>query len=212
MITPFGRYRWKRLPFGLKVSIEIFQRKLNAVICDFPSVFAVADDVIVIGRGLTDSDAMIEHDAHLQKLYERCRVTHIKLNDEKADMRKSEITFMGHRLAKDGIKADPTKVTAIRDMPSPTDVHGVTRLCDMVQYLARFLPNLALMLEPLRHLTKKDVVWNWSPECENAVKADKNAISQPLCLFFMTSIQILFSKLTVLKMGLEQSSFKMISP
>jgi len=67
---------------------------------------------------------MIEHDANLQKLYERCRDKHIKINDEKTDMRKSEITFMGHRLTKEGIQADPTKVTAIRDMPSPTDVHA----------------------------------------------------------------------------------------
>ena len=51
MITPFGRYRWKRLPFGLKVSSENFQRKLNDIVFDLPGVFAFADDVIVIGRG-----------------------------------------------------------------------------------------------------------------------------------------------------------------
>jgi len=58
-------------------------------------------------------------------------------------------------------------------------------MCGMVQYLARFLPNLAQMLEPLRYLTQKDVAWNWSPECENAVQVVKNAISQPpsACFF-----------------------------
>ena len=151
MMTSFGRYRWKRLPFGLKVSSEIFQRKLNDTIFDLPGVFAVADDVIVIGRGVTHENALIDHDANLHKLYERCREKHIMLNDEKADMRKTEITFMGHLITQEGIQADPTKITAIPDMPSPTEIHGVKRFCGMIQYLARFLPNLAQMSEPLRH-------------------------------------------------------------
>ena len=184
MITPFGRYRWKRLPFGLKVSSEIFQRKLNDTIFDLPGVFAVADDVIVIGRGATHENALIDHDANLHKLHERCREKHIMLNDEKADMRMTEITFMGHLITKEGIQADPNKITAIRDMPSPTDVHGVKRFCGMIQYLARFMPNLAQMSEPLRHLTKKGIAWNWSPECENALQAIKQAISQPPVLAF----------------------------
>ena len=191
MITPLGRYRWKRLPFGLKVSSEIFQRKLNDTIFDLPGVFAVADDVIVIGRGVTHENALIDHDANLHKLYERCREKHIMLNDEKADMRKTEITFMGHLITKEGIKANPTKITAIRDMPSPTDVHGVKRFCGMIQYLARFMPNLAQMSEPLRHLTKKVIALNWSPECENALQAIKQAISQsPVLVFYYQNLEL----------------------
>ena len=91
MITLFGRYRWLRLPFGLKVRSEIFQRKLNDAIIDLglPGVFAVADDVILVGRGETDNTAMLDHNANLHRLYERCRERHIILNDEKADMKKT---------------------------------------------------------------------------------------------------------------------------
>ena len=191
MMTSFGRYRWKRLPFGLKVSSEIFQRKLNYTIFDLPGVFAVADYVIVIGFDVTQENALIDHDAKLHKLHERCREKHIMQNDEKADMRKTEITFMDHFITKEGIQADPTKITAILDMPSPTYVHGVKRFCGMIQYLARFMPNLAQISEPLRHLTKKGIAWNWSPECENALQmrhktkcAIKQAISQPPVLTF----------------------------
>jgi hypothetical protein len=42
MITLFGRYRWARLPFGLKVSSEIFQRKLTEAVGDLNGTFTIA--------------------------------------------------------------------------------------------------------------------------------------------------------------------------
>ena len=62
------------------------------------------------------------------------------------------------------MKADKNKVEAILEMPAPTDISGVGRLCGMVQYLSRFLPNLLGDLEPIRDLTHKDHEWNWSSE------------------------------------------------
>ena len=52
MITPFGRHRWRRLPFGLKVSSEIFQRKLDEALEGLQGVFSV-DDVVIAGCGQT---------------------------------------------------------------------------------------------------------------------------------------------------------------
>ena len=134
------------------------------------------------------------------------------LNDRKADMRKTEITFMGHLITKEGIRADSTKVTVICDMPSPTYVHGVKRFCGMIQYLARFMPNLAHMSEPLRHLIKKYIAWNWSPECENALQAIKHAISQPPVLAFYNQNLISYFKSAVQKMALVLFYCKMTSP
>ena len=62
-------------------------------------------------------------------------------------------------------------------MPSPTDVSDVKRFCGMVQYLARFLPNLENDLEPIRKLTSKGEEWNWSAECEAVIQIVKEKIS-----------------------------------
>ena len=62
MITPFGRVRWTRLPFGLNVSSEIFQRHLTTAIDDLPGIVNVADDLLVIGNGSTDEEAQRDHD------------------------------------------------------------------------------------------------------------------------------------------------------
>jgi hypothetical protein len=68
----------------------------------------------------------------------------------------TEINFHGHKITRDGVKVDDEKVKAIRNMPASTDVSGVKLLCGMVQYMARFLPDLSSILEPIRILTRKD--------------------------------------------------------
>lgn len=76
MITPFGRYRWSILPFGLKVSSEIFQRKLTEALGDIEGVFTTADDNIVTGRGDTISEGEHDNTAKLKLLYSRCKQDH----------------------------------------------------------------------------------------------------------------------------------------
>ncbi|CAK8685059.1 unnamed protein product [Clavelina lepadiformis] len=185
MITPHGRFRWNRLPFGLKVSSEIFQKRLHSALSGLQGVFAVADDVIVIGCGKTTIEAETHHDQNLTKLRERCHECNILLNEEKTVTKASQITFMGHLISNNGIAPDPAKIEAIQRMPSPEDVSGVKRFCGMVQYLARFLPNLANDLEPLRKLTRKNEKWKWSEECENAMNKVKEKLCEtPILTFF----------------------------
>ena len=48
MATPFGRYVWKSMPFGVSPAPEIFQEKLDQVIEGLEGVFAVFDDILII--------------------------------------------------------------------------------------------------------------------------------------------------------------------
>ena len=185
MGTPFGRYRWARLPFGLSVSSEIFQRRLTQALEGLDGVVCVADDIIVYGSGETNADADRQHQANLEGLQKRCEQRNIRLNNKKAEIKRDKIKFMGHLISAAGIEPDPSKVQAINDMPPPTDVHGVRRLCGMVQYLARFLPNLAEELEPIRALTKKEKEWEWSTECQEALdRVKKKITSTPTLAYF----------------------------
>ena len=106
MITPFGRYRWARLPFGLKVSSEIFQRNLTEAVGDLNGTFTIADDIIISGCGHTDEEAKRDHETKLCKLYARCKEQNIILNDEKKEIRLKEITFHGHKITSNGVKVD----------------------------------------------------------------------------------------------------------
>ena len=178
MITSFGRYRWARLPFGLKVSSEILQRKLNEALSGLNSVICVADDLLVMGSGNTREEADSDHEQNLLELQKRYTERNIRLNNEKSILKQTQVKFMGHLITNEGVQADKSKVEAILSMPAPTDVHGVKRFCGMIQYLSKFLPNLASDLQPIRELTKKDVDWNWSVECEQAFQKVKQKITE----------------------------------
>ena len=169
MITPFGRYKWKRLPFGLSVSGEIFQRHLTEALADLDGVICVADDKAVLSK----DDA--QHESQLEALLQRCEEINIKLNKspDKLQIRCQEMTLYGHVFSVNGVKPDSSKVKALRDMPAPKDVAGVLLFCGLAQYLARFLPNLAEVASPLRALTCKDAQWEWTSAHEDSFKAIK---------------------------------------
>jgi len=63
--TPFARYRWRRLPFGLKVSSEIFQKRLQLALEGLPNVHCIADDIII--HGVDDADLLAKVKQLLQR-------------------------------------------------------------------------------------------------------------------------------------------------
>ena len=105
--TCFGRYCWLRLPFGLNSAAEIFQKKVLELVNDLEGIVVIADDVVIYGR---DQE---EHDERLCRFLERCHATGVKLNREKFETRLDAITFMGHRITKDGTMVDLEKAKAM---------------------------------------------------------------------------------------------------
>ena len=81
--TPFGRYRWLRMPFGICSAPEVFQRQMHKLIEGLSGVEVVTDDFVVVGRGETTDDAMQDHDTNLEALLWRCARKGIKLNPDK---------------------------------------------------------------------------------------------------------------------------------
>jgi len=66
--------------------------------------------------------------------------------------------YIGHLLTADGVMADPSKVDAIVNMPRPADVQGVRRILGMTNYLAKFLPKLSDVSQPLRQLQERGMI------------------------------------------------------
>ena len=86
----------------------------------------------------------------------------------------SEVSdVLGHLITDKGLKPDPTKVEAVKQMQQPSDVEGVQRLNGFVNYLTRFLPGLSDAMGPIRQLTRKDVPWNWSSVQDKALREVK---------------------------------------
>ena len=97
----------------------------------------------IYGVGDTFEEATIDHDAKLQALLECCRKVEIKLNKDKSQFGLREIQFLGHTITDQGLKADTSKVDALLKMQRPAEEKGIARFQAMVNYLARFLPQLS---------------------------------------------------------------------
>ena len=180
--TPFGRYRWRRLPFGISSAPEVFQRKMHELVEGMSGIEVVADDFIVVGCGTTVEEATDARDRVIINFLDRCKEQDVKLNTDKLNLRQKEVPFIGHIATDKGLRVDPAKVRAISEMPAPTDKAGVQRLLGLAQYLSKFLPNLSDITKPLRELTQSNVQWVWETAQQASLEALKKAVITTLVL------------------------------
>lgn len=160
--TPFGRYRWVRLPFGLNSSPELFAMAMSQVVHGLKGVEILADDILIYGTGENIDEALRDHNQNLKNLFERLLEKNCRLNKEKIILCRTSVKFFGNELTVDGIKADKMKVIAIQAMPAPQNKQDLLRFIGMVTYLSRFIPNLSSRVSKLRKLTHGDSEWKWT--------------------------------------------------
>ena len=154
-ITPFGRFCFNRLPFGITSAPEVFQLKMQQILSGLPGVVCMMDDCLVFGT--TQS----EHDERLRNVLKRLVDARVTLNADKCKFSVESVKFLGQYVDANGIRSDPDKVKAIQEMPAPQNVSDVRRFMGMVNHLGKFIPNLAELTEPLRNLLSKKNHWLW---------------------------------------------------
>lgn len=160
--TPFGRYQYLRLPYGINSASEIFHAKVRQLLEDLEGVDSFIDDVIIW------ASSKEEHDRRLACLLDRARSVGIKFNRDKCEFCVTQVTYLGHTFNAEGMKIDQTKLRAITEMPSPSDRQALERFLGMTNYVSKFIPNYAEKVSALRNLLKKDSSWWWD-ECEERV-------------------------------------------
>ncbi|XP_055307067.1 uncharacterized protein K02A2.6-like [Sitodiplosis mosellana] len=171
-ITKKGLFRYKRLMFGITCAPEIFQKIMEQILQGCDGCLNYMDDVIVF------APTKELHDSRLQKVLERLNEYNVTLNKEKCVFGVSEIIFLGHRLSPDGIKPTHDKILAIKQFREPHSTEETRSYLGLVNYLGKFIPNLATVSEPLRMLIKNDAVFEWNAEQQEAFEILKQCISE----------------------------------
>ena len=113
---------------------------------------AIMDDIIVYGKSAE------KNDENLRKTLEIIKESGLKLNREKFEFKKDRLTYFGHVRSADGVSPDPEKVNTIRHLEAPNNVPKVRRVMGMINYLGRFILNLATQTNPMSYLLKSDNV------------------------------------------------------
>lgn len=182
--TPNGRYSWKRLPFGVSPAPELYQKKQKEALCGLKGVEVIADDILVYGCGDTEEEAVRDHDRKLECLLQRCREKNMKLNKNKAVIRKKEVPFFGHLLTSDGLKPDPCKVDSIKRMKEPTCSKEAQSLVAFCVYLSKFLPKLSTVIEPIMRVAQEKTIFVWQEEQKESFSKMKQLVTEITTLKF----------------------------
>ena len=177
--TPWGKYRWLKMPFGLKVSGDVFQERLDKVLRLVPGVLGITDDIVI--HGATENT----HNGTVLVLCKTARLNNLSLNSKKMQFKSTDCKFFRHRLTPDGIRVDPKMIEAIIQMDPPQNVANLQSFNGMVNYLKKFSPVLSELSEPLRRLCKSGVMWAWESEQQNAFETIKQVImTLPVLTYF----------------------------
>uniref|UniRef100_A0A8C7X167 ribonuclease H n=1 Tax=Oryzias sinensis TaxID=183150 RepID=A0A8C7X167_9TELE len=172
-ITPFGRYYFRRLPFGIASAPEHFQNRMSEVINSLEGVVCHMDDVLVWGR------TQEEHDTRLHVVLKRLQEASISLNVEKCELSKQEVIFLGNVISANGISPDPSKTEAVKKMSEPTNVSELRSFLGTVNQLGKFIPQLAERDKPLRDLLSKKNHWVWGIDQAQAFQDLKDSLASP---------------------------------
>lgn len=170
-ITPFGRYMFKKMPFGISAAPEFFQRQMTKVLTGLEGVVCMMDDVLVVGN------TKHEHDERLRKVLSKIEENGLTLNKDKCEFGVERVKFLGHIIDKEGIHVDPEKEKAIKGMKEPGNRKELRRFLAMVNYLSRFSPQLSEVQIPLRELDKNKVPWLWTSKQQESFEKVKEIVS-----------------------------------
>ena len=143
-VTPFGKWEFNMVPFGLTQATAYFQALISEVLKGL-SHFTIAylDDIIIF------SQTEEEHLKHLEIIFRRLKEAGLKLKRSKCSFMKLHIEYLGHLISEKGIEPMPDKLTAIKEMPAPRSPKEIKQFMGLVGYYRKFIPRFSDIAKPL---------------------------------------------------------------
>ena len=176
-VCHMGLFQFCRMPFGLTNAPATFQRIMSQLFAgkewEFVSVYL--DDLLIASKSMT------EHMVHVKKVLSRLKDVGLRLKPSKCMFATEEIEYLGHTLTPEGVKPNSKKVEAVRDFPIPKNVKEVKSFLGLANFYRRHIPDMATISRTLTALTRKNMEFKWTAECEVAFKEiKKRLVSAPV--------------------------------
>ena len=178
--TILGFFQFRVMPFGLCNAPATFQRLIEKVLTglNWKQCVAYLDDTVVHARNFK------EQLQRLEQVLIRFKTANLKIRIEKCKFAMEEVEFLGFKITKNGLLPCERKIEAIKRMQPPQTKRQVRQLIGFINYYRIFIDNMAHNCSPLYRLTRKNVKFEWSDECQIAFDKIKNMlISAPLLVF-----------------------------
>lgn len=169
----FGFYRFLRLTFGFLSAPEVFSQENVKCFGDIPDVSIYIDHLIIASSDL---------DSHLktvEQIFQRAKEINITFNLKKSQFCENQTQYLGLKLSETGSEPDEDRIRSITNLKSPTYLKELQSLLGMFNFLHRYIPRMLEVSAPIRNLLKKNTVWHWTDQHENASKTLKSLVSNP---------------------------------
>lgn len=175
--SPFGRYCYQRLPFGIASAPEVFTRVLQDILSGIDNILVYVDDIVVVAND------MATHNATLRQVCKRLTEAGVSLNKEKCKIATDRIEFLGHMWSSDGISSDPDKLVAIKDMSLPSEKDTLRSFLGLAGYMGQnSIPHMSTITRPLWELMKSDQkTLNWSEKSKHAFEVLRTELLSDRC-------------------------------
>ena len=184
--THLRQYRFLHVPFGLKMSQDIFQMRMDDIVAQCPGVLAIHDDLFIYGKNDRD------HDANIINLFNVAQKEGLMCNSKKCAIKQESITFFRGVFSAEGYSPDPEKIQGITEMTPPQTKQELQSFLGAVNYLQTFIPHLSLNTEPLHALLKKENCFTWDENtntCFQKIKSQlQKALLRPLRYYNWTKL------------------------
>ena len=120
------------------------------------------DDIIVFGETLQ------VHNDKLRDVFARLRMHNLKLQPDKCEFLRKEVTYLGHKLTTEGLLPDSDKVKDVKQFPTPTNIRQLKRILGLCGYYIIFIPNFNKIAKPLTELLRKKTPFLWNRRTDEA--------------------------------------------
>lgn len=199
-VTQEGHYQWTCLPFGLKTSPAIFQRIMCNIIRKHSlGEFTVCyiDDLLLFSRSFSD------HIKHLKQLFQAIKSEGLRLKFSKCTFAADSVKYLGHIIQNNSVRPLKDNLISIKNFPTPKTQKNVRQFLGKINFYHKYVPNIAIKLEPLHKLLKKGEIFNWTTACQESFDEMKQILcSQPILTIFDTNLPIhIYTDASILGVG-----------
>ena len=159
-----GSFEYETLPFGLHSGPSTCQRLMELVMLglSWKILLIYIDDIIVLGINFEEA---LEN---LVKALKRLKEANLKVKTSKCVLFQESVSFLGHKVSKQGIETCPEKVKKVREWPTPENVTDIQAFLGLCSYYKNFIPNYGDVAQPLNELNCKDVPFVWNSSCQSS--------------------------------------------
>jgi hypothetical protein len=178
IITPYGCYKYLKMPFGHKNCPATWSRAADLVFRECRDILYFVDDIVLGTQQDKQYSAIDNHFRGMQEFFSQLVKYNLKVKLSKCQFFVDEFTWLGKIVTKEGIKTNDEYIKKLLTYRHPTNLTEYRRWLGLLEWISNHIYYLKELMHPLRDLKKQNVRFKWQPKHERAFNQVRQIIQQ----------------------------------